>query len=149
MSSNKCFPLSPTWYPEFSARRVPMQPEHHSPWLLLGVCTYLVYMTLLCCEISLIHWPLHVMWLMCVQDHSPRLILMPPIMWRCAICHSTTLACFNSLISRSCDFHLSYLVILAFHIHIIILMQVSCQSLKPISRNSHHCHANLVPSFNQ
>jgi hypothetical protein len=63
--SSKCFPMSPTSYPKNSMRRVLMQSGCHSPWLRPDLCTYPVYMTeifliiLLCCEISLIHIPLH------------------------------------------------------------------------------------------
>jgi hypothetical protein len=43
--SSRCSPMSPTSYPKISARRVSMQSECHSPWLLPGVCIYHVYMT--------------------------------------------------------------------------------------------------------
>jgi hypothetical protein len=43
----------------------------------------------------------------------------------------------------------NHLVILALHMHIIIPMQIPCQSLKPISSTSHHCHGELVSSFHQ
>jgi hypothetical protein len=55
MFSSKCSPISSTSYPKIFTRRVLMQPGCHSLWLLHGVCTYPVYMTLLCCEISLMH----------------------------------------------------------------------------------------------
>jgi hypothetical protein len=76
MFSIKCFPLSPTSYPKISTRRVPMQPWCHSLWLLLSVCTYPVYVTLLYCQILFMHWPLHITCLVCVQEHSLRLITM-------------------------------------------------------------------------
>jgi hypothetical protein len=81
ISSSKCSSISFTSYPKISARRVPMQLEYHSLWLLLGVYTYPVYMILLCYEISLMHQPLHIMCLVCVQDHSPRSITPPPGTW--------------------------------------------------------------------
>jgi hypothetical protein len=68
MFSSKWSPMSSTSYLEISTRRVPMQPECHSPWLLLSVCTYPVYMTLLYCEISLMHRPLHIMYLVCTKS---------------------------------------------------------------------------------
>jgi hypothetical protein len=47
------------------------------------------------------------------------------------------LVCSNSMISKSCDFHLSHLAILTLHIHIIIPMPVFCQFLEPIAWNPH------------
>jgi hypothetical protein len=104
MFSIKCFPLSPTSYPKISTRRVPMWPECQSPWLLPSVCTYPVYMTLLCCEVSLMHWPLHIMSLVCAhksihQDWCQRHEECD----RHVICHSTTLTCSKTVIPRSCD----------------------------------------------
>jgi hypothetical protein len=153
MSSSKCSPLSPISYLEISIRRVPMQPECHSLWLLLGVCTYFVYMTLLYYEISLMHWSLHIMCLVCVRtfteiDHDatrnmigvwyatpqPQHVLIP---W-----YSDHVIC-----------HPSHLVILIFHIPIIIPMRVPCQSLEPIIWNPHICpslpcgFSRIIPSI--
>jgi hypothetical protein len=54
------------------------------------------------------------------------------------------------LIMRSPDCVISppsHLVILVFHIHIIISMQVPSQSLEPITRNSHIYHADFCPTI--
>jgi hypothetical protein len=84
-----------------------MQPERHSLWLLLGVCTYPMYMNFMR---SLRHyttlrpWHVQIPW-------SPDPVIAPP----------------------------SHLVILAFHTHIIIPMQASCQFLNPIAWNPRIC----------
>jgi hypothetical protein len=113
-----------------------MQPECHLVWLLLGVCTYPLYMTLLRCEISLMHRPLHIMCLVCVQDHSPGLITMPPRMWSAY----ATPQPWHVLIPWS-PYHVishpSHLAMLAFSIRIIISMQVPCKFLESIARNTH------------
>jgi hypothetical protein len=78
-----------------------MRPECHSPWLMLDVCTYPMYMTLLCCEISLMHRPLNIMCLVCTRAFTK-------------IDHDATRNVINMLyatpwfrrviISRPCDF---------------------------------------------
>jgi hypothetical protein len=109
-----------------------MQPECHSLWLLLSVCTYHVYMTLLCYEISLMHWPLHIMCLVCARsfieidyDGTSYVIgvqYTTPRPWHVLIPWSP-----DHVISP-----LSHLVILVFYIPIIIPMQ----DLLPIHRYS-------------
>jgi hypothetical protein len=49
--------------------------------------------------------------------------------------HNVLSVCARTVISRSCDFHPSHLVILMFHIPIIISIQAPCQSIDPFTRN--------------
>jgi hypothetical protein len=62
------------------------------------------------------------------------------------MCHSATLAHSNTVISKSCDFPPSHLVIHAFHIPIIMTMQVPCQFLEPIAPNPliYSCGFSLI-----
>jgi hypothetical protein len=130
MFSVKCFPLSPTSYPTISTRRVPMQPEPHSLWLLFNVYTYLVYndSTLLRDLVDAPTTSHHVL-RVCARaftkiDHDTTknvtdMQYATPRPW-------------HVLKSWSPDpmiFYLSHLVILAIHTHIIIHKQVPCQSV--------------------
>jgi hypothetical protein len=74
-------PLSSTSYPKIPTWRVLTQSGHHSSWLLLGVYTYPMYMTLLCCEISFMHQLLHIMCLVWVQTRSSRLTMTVTKTW--------------------------------------------------------------------
>jgi hypothetical protein len=60
--SNRCYPMSHTTYPNITTREDPMRLEHHSQWVMPGVCTHPMCMPvtfliiLLYCEIFLMHW---------------------------------------------------------------------------------------------
>jgi hypothetical protein len=137
MSSNKFLPMFPTSYPEISAIRVLVQLEHYSLWLLLSVCTYPMYMTRLCCEISWMHRSLHIVFFDVLSGCQRAIVEIDHDATKNVIgMQYTTPWPWHVLKPWSLDhviFHLSHLVILAFHIHIIISMQVSYEFLEPIA----------------
>jgi hypothetical protein len=162
MSSNKCFPLFPTTNLEISTRRVLMQPEHDSPWLLPGACTHPVCMIvifliiLLCCKVSLMHQLLHNVFpdVLSVCARTFVEINHDAIRNMSGVRYVTPRPC-HVLIPWSPDHVISppsHLVILALHIHVIIPMHVPCQFLEPIAEtliSTHHCHVDLVLSLHQ
>jgi hypothetical protein len=145
--SNRCSLMSHTTYPNITTREDPMQPEHHSPWLLPGICTHPVCMPvifliiLLYCEIFLMHRPHRSVFPDMViiyagafaefGHHTTRNV----IYMRCAALQPCLLLAPMS--SDQVISILKHVVTLVFHLYTIVLEQVLCEFIQPIVGNSY------------